>query len=256
MGDDSVATSDKNVSFSLSGTTTGFDARSASVFSALNKPVDKSNCKSHKVNTNSVDVCLMPPPHPDRKPQKEKFPDKTHERSRRQPREYKSPDHVLHPERWQKYSLEDTELSSDGQNKQAAFAFLAELRNRKSHREQHPEMTDYSPKFKKPKRKEQSDRDVRNEMEGVERSSQSAPSGKLVLREYVVGSRRPKPRVVVKSLKSERSVKSERSAKVETLTLSHLEDEDEDEVEDEEDSQDACDRDSRETDVDKSDEKT
>ena len=47
------------------------------------------------------------------------------------------PDHVLHPEKWTKYSLEDdgtdtnTGLSGDALNRHVAFSFIGEIRKRK-----------------------------------------------------------------------------------------------------------------------------
>ena len=49
----------------------------------------------------------------------------------------KKPDHVLHPERWKKYSLEDVKetvdgLSGDELNRHTALSFLEDLRKRKA----------------------------------------------------------------------------------------------------------------------------
>jgi len=44
----------------------------------------------------------------------------------------KRPDHVVHPERWKKYSLEDVEIDDQAGERQAALTFLTELKERKA----------------------------------------------------------------------------------------------------------------------------
>jgi hypothetical protein len=213
--------------FSLTGTSSGFESRAASIFSALDVTADRS--KKQTDGNADADEFLMPPPRPIRTTQKEKrLTTKVSDRKRHFRDLRPTPDHVLHPERWQKYSLEDTELSSDSQNKQAAFAFLAELRERKSLTK--VQETEFPPKFVYRKQsKGESCKTGESDSVQSHVDSQRSGSGKTVLKEYVVGASQPR----------KRKTKSRPCDKDPTVTtthvqtapkLSHLEDEDDDDT--------------------------
>ncbi|XP_065840897.1 U5 small nuclear ribonucleoprotein TSSC4-like [Oscarella lobularis] len=99
--------------FALSGTESDFRARAAAVFNSIPAPTAKTN-------ESEADAIVMPPPSS--RPQRRREAAK---------RAKPAPDHVLHPDKWTKYSLDDVNVCSDAQNSRAAFDFLAELRERK-----------------------------------------------------------------------------------------------------------------------------
>ena len=209
------------MAFSLTGTSTGFESRAASVFSALEETVDKN--KGEKLCKADVEDFLMPPPRPVTTTQKEEsFTTKVSDKRRHLRDRRITPDHIIHPEKWQKYSLEDTDLSTDSQNKQAAFAFLAELRERKSHtKEQALEKSNYSPKFKKPREGARLKTGKSGSIQS-QRNSENSARGKTVLKEYVVGVSQPRKRKATNPVCGE--MPAARTMPT-TLMLSHLEEE-------------------------------
>ena len=219
MADDSIATNSSDndaAAFCLSGASTRFESRAASIFSALETPDEKK--ARDKQGVNGSDSCLMPPPCYSRNDRRRKFSPQKRERGHTRYR-HSIADHVVHPERWKKYSLEDTDLTSDSQNKQAAFAFITELKKRKACPDDDAsEVADFRPKFKKPKRKEDAVKDVGTRKE----SSVVTVSGKRIQNEYVVGQKRAKD-----IRRVEGRVESEKVGKGRTLLLSHLEEDEE-----------------------------
>ena len=143
-----------------------------------------------------------------------------HQQQRRLPP--KVPDHVINPNKYTKYDLSDVSKDqlSDRSNTRAAFDFLRNLKDQKTNaediadRKDHQEMVqDGKISFKKP---------IKNRNEEMAAASSSAnvvhDGVKRVMPECVVGQKKQKS-------SDDTTKKSKISTKKQTISLSHLDDE-------------------------------
>lgn len=113
------------------------------------------------------------------------------------------PDHVAHPERWEKYSLEDVNeavggLSGDALNRHIALSFIDDLKKRKEENEE-DKVLDIEMKEKIVFSKDV----IKHRMEVDEVTTPTVHGGVHVMPDYVVGqtpSRKSKKMVTVDSL--------------------------------------------------------
>ena len=168
-----------------------------------------------------------PPSRSDQDRQRRPHRDRDQHRRRLPP---KVPDHVINPNKYTKYDLSDVSKDqlSDRSNTRAAFDFLRNLKDKKSDAEEdniadrkaHQEMVqDGKISFKKPMKKRN------EEMAGASSSANVVHDGvKRVMPECVVGQKKPKSSDDNSIKKSKISTKN----KQKSISLSHLDDEEED----------------------------
>jgi len=147
-----------------------------------------------------------------------------HHGNQRGPR--RTPDHVVNPNKYKKYDLSDVSKDqlSDRSNSRAAFDFLRQLKDRKNNDESNENPAENSEErkvsFKKPStfKKPPS-------VESTSKPSSAVQDGhKRILPEYEFGQKAKKS--VVK-LSDKTSEKSKIKSPSKTISLSHLDDEDE-----------------------------
>eukprot|EP00118_Oscarella_pearsei_P020873 m.230953 g.230953 ORF g.230953 m.230953 type:complete len:155 (+) comp40063_c0_seq22:71-535(+) len=105
----------ENKPFTLSGAQGDFQARASAVFDSI---------KTETRSDTAVESVLMPPPSIPRRQE----PSRQKQRRKAKP---STPDHVAHPEKWTKYSLQEVNVCSEAQNSKTALNFLSEIRQRK-----------------------------------------------------------------------------------------------------------------------------
>merc|ERR1712008_569224 len=146
-----------------------------------------------------------------------------HHGNQRGPR--RTPDHVVNPNKYKKYDLSDVSKDqlSDRSNSRAAFDFLSQLKDRKNDDESDENPAENSEErkvsFKKPStfKKPPS-------VESTSKPSAVQDGHKRILPECVVGQKAKKSVVKLSDKTSEKSkIKSSK-----TISLSHLDEEDED----------------------------
>jgi len=136
----------------------------------------------------------------------------------------RTPDHVVNPSKYKKYDLSDVSKDqlSDRSNSRAAFDFLRELKERKNEEgatnEPAEKVEDRKVSFKKPSTFKKP-----SSVESASKSSVVQDGHKRIMAECVVGQKVKKS--VVKSDKT--SEKSKIKSSKTTISLSHLDDEDE-----------------------------
>ncbi|XP_013113967.1 uncharacterized protein LOC106091838 [Stomoxys calcitrans] len=134
----------------------------------------------------------------------------------------KRPDYQVNPHKWKKYSLEDVDIS-DHTNTSAAFEFLREIESQKDISQPARDI-DLNQKieFKKSSKIRRNLKSLEEqEQQDAEIDSPKLKGTKLVMPEYVVGSKKPK------NLNAK--VKNNRERAAGNLTLSHLQEEEEEE---------------------------
>merc|ERR1712110_312544 len=136
-----------------------------------------------------------------------------HHGNRNQHGSRRTPDHVVNPNKYKKYDLSDVSKDqlSDRSNSRAAFDFLRQLKDRKNSEERKVSFKKPST-FKKPS------------VESTSKPSAVQDGHKRILPEYEFGQKAKKS--VVKSDKT--SEKSKIKSPSKTISLSHLDEEDED----------------------------
>lgn len=141
----------------------------------------------------------------------------------------KRPDYQLHPNKWKKYSLEDVD-TSDQTNKQAAFAFLREIEDRKHALESGEADEDTEKPTKIKFNRSVKLRNKRESAEAEEQHDSKKISGnKFVMPEFNFGQKPKKDKDRTRISK----VSSSNTAKDKQMKLDHLfeeEDEEEDEI--------------------------
>ncbi|KAL7017403.1 hypothetical protein ACKWTF_010362 [Chironomus riparius] len=123
------------------------------------------------------------------------------------------PDYEKNPQRYQHYTLTDVSDTSDRMNASAAFSFLREMEQRKQQEVENNEIGSSKIVFKnstKLKPKATEDTEKKEKIQG----------NKFVMKEYVIGEKKQKPKKEVPRDKNSGSAKQ--------LRLSHLNDEEED----------------------------
>ncbi|KAF2365497.1 tumor suppressing sub-chromosomal transferable candidate 4 [Trinorchestia longiramus] len=145
-----------------------------------------------------------------------------------------TPDYELHPESWTCYSMRDTKLLNDEQNKKACLQLLSDLKQNKAALENEDKFDECKDKivFKKPSQKSgnlSDASDTRDEIQEVRSSAVASDVGgtkKFVMEEHVVGVSKKKKR-------SDKSRKSRTDSVQDKVTLSYLkfDDDNEDEIE-------------------------
>ncbi|XP_075162152.1 uncharacterized protein LOC142234839 [Haematobia irritans] len=132
----------------------------------------------------------------------------------------KRPDYQVNPHKWKKYSLEDVDIS-DHTNTSAAFEFLREIETQKESCEPAvPIDLNQKIEFKKSSKLRRNLKSIEEkEQQDTEVDSPKLKGTKLVMPEYVIGSK--KSNIKTKDTGKERAAGN--------LTLSHLHEEDEDE---------------------------
>lgn len=115
-----------------------------------------------------------------------------------------TPGYVAAPDKWTKYSMKDTEIMNDAQNKRAALQLLADLKQKKENNEPKDELCEDSGKiiFKKPRKNKQLiiEEDAMDESGSSNYISEDfGGPRKVMMAEYVVGtkklkSKKPKPK--------------------------------------------------------------
>jgi len=147
-----------------------------------------------------------------------------HHGNRNQRGSRRTPDHVVNPNKYKKYDLSDVSKDqlSDRSNSRAAFDFLRQLKDRKNNDESNENPAENSEErkvsFKKPStfKKPPS-------VESTSKPSAVQDGHKRILPEYEFGQKAKKS--VVKSDKTSEKSKNKSSK---TISLSHLDEEDED----------------------------
>lgn len=146
-----------------------------------------------------------------------------------------APDYEKNPENWTCYSMKETELLNDKQNKIAALSLLSELRQRKEDNQTEESSSSASDKvfFRKPshmKNKCYVDGEIKNidKSQGHSMAADFGGPEKFMMDEYVVGAKRNK-----KKKKSKKIEKKEGGGSTDKVALNYLqfEDDDDDEME-------------------------
>ncbi|XP_031551506.1 protein TSSC4-like [Actinia tenebrosa] len=150
-------------------------------------------------------------------------------------RPHKVPDHVLHPDKWKKYSLEEDgsermgKMNASDINKHAALSFLNELKERKKSEDtsqSNKETADAVAKelhisFHKPKSTDNPKTETKRKSVGIQKD------GVHMMPEYVVG----KAKLPAKSKKLETSMPKDKGKK--DVQIGHLLEKEEEEIVDE-----------------------
>ncbi len=218
-----MAASSDQPSFSPSNVDAGFQSRRNAIFAGL---TDLEKKHEKEISTDD--------------PFAENF-DAERLRNRRPKR---VPDHVLHPQKWQKYSLEEDgtdskdyeSVSGDNLNKRIATNFLQELADRKKKEKKDDDDDDYDLEamdtnekvvFQKPENLKRKLEDLENDDTRAEKDdfNESQRSGCCIrMKTYEFGQKSQKPQ---KDEKPVDKIKTSIELSGKELALSHLEENDE-----------------------------
>lgn len=156
----------ENPTFRLAGGSSGFFDRSKDIFAQLDSAAKLTSKQLGEDNILDGTFARPAPPSPPHTTKRKC--DVAPETTRNEPSSKKVPDYLAHPERWTRYSLEDTSETSDKQNSQVALQYIQGLQDRKRSQDDVPETfrpafnQDHSSScdnklvFNKPKSKDQS----------------------------------------------------------------------------------------------------
>lgn len=146
-----------------------------------------------------------------------------------------TPDYIKNPQKWTRYSMRDTSVLSDSENRREGQKLLADLEARpdrdKTGENQDMDFEDTHPKivFKKPSASSAAETECSNSVELDEEAemfdTEFGGSKKFVMQEYVVGKKKPRSK---NKLASQSKVASEKETVKKEVKLSYLMFEEED----------------------------
>lgn len=132
----------ENPTFRLTGGSSGFCDRSRDIFAQLDSTAKLTSKDLGEDNILDGTFARPAPPSPPQEAQRKCVGQET---TKKQPPGKKLPDYLAHPERWTRYSLEDTAETSDRKNSQIAHQFIQGLQDSRRSQKDVPET--FTPAF-------------------------------------------------------------------------------------------------------------